>query len=103
VTKPTIAELRERVRGEVISRDDPGYEEARKARPGRQRDQHQWVRDFYEASAAHAEEGGYINFMAEDDQGRIKANYRRNYQRLVEIKRKYDPGNLFHLNQNIKP
>ncbi|HYT80015.1 MAG TPA: FAD-binding oxidoreductase, partial [Actinomycetota bacterium] len=44
-----------------------------------------WVRDFYEASAAHAEEGGYINFMAEDDQGRIKANYRRNYQRLVEI------------------
>ncbi len=62
-----------------------------------------WVRDFYEASAAHAEEGGYINFMAEDDQGRIKANYRGNYQRLVEIKRKYDPGKLFHLNQNIKP
>ncbi len=62
-----------------------------------------WVRDFYEASAAHAEEGGYINFMAADDQGRIKANYRGNYERLVETKRKYDPGNLFHLNQNIKP
>jgi FAD/FMN-containing dehydrogenase len=62
-----------------------------------------WVRDFYQASAAHAEEGGYINFMAGDDQARIKANYRGNYDRLVEVKRKYDPGNLFHLNQNIKP
>jgi FAD/FMN-containing dehydrogenase len=41
--------------------------------------------------------------MAEDDQGRIKDNYRGNYQRLVDVKRKYDPNNLFHVNQNIKP
>jgi FAD/FMN-containing dehydrogenase len=62
-----------------------------------------WVRGYYDATARHAEEGGYINFMAEDDQERIKANYKGNYERLVDVKRKYDPGNLFHLNQNIKP
>lgn len=62
-----------------------------------------WVRDYYDATAPHSEAGGYINFMAGDDQGRIKANYKGNYDRLVEVKRTYDPGNLFHLNQNIKP
>jgi FAD/FMN-containing dehydrogenase len=41
--------------------------------------------------------------MAGDDQGRIRANYGPNYDRLVEVKRTYDPGNLFHLNQNIAP
>ena len=41
--------------------------------------------------------------MSGDDQDRIKANYKGNYDRLVEVKRKYDPDNLFHLNQNIKP
>jgi FAD/FMN-containing dehydrogenase len=63
----------------------------------------QWVRDYYDATAPHSESGGYINFMAEDDQGRIKDNYGDNYKRLVDVKRKYDPNNLFHVNQNIKP
>ncbi|MGW7450408.1 FAD-binding oxidoreductase [Streptomyces sp. NPDC054787] len=62
-----------------------------------------WVRDYYEATAPHSEEGGYINFMAGDDQSRIRANYKGNYDRLVEVKRTYDPGNLFHMNQNITP
>jgi FAD/FMN-containing dehydrogenase len=62
-----------------------------------------WVRDYYEATAPHSEAGGYINFMSADDQQRIEANYRGNYRRLVDVKRKYDPDNLFHLNQNIKP
>ena len=62
-----------------------------------------WVRDYYEATAPHSEAGGYINFMAGDDQDRIKDNYKGNYERLVKIKREYDPGNLFHLNQNIRP
>jgi UDP-N-acetylenolpyruvoylglucosamine reductase len=62
-----------------------------------------WVRDYYDATAPHSEAGGYVNFMAEDDQARIKSNYKGNYERLVDVKRKYDPGNLFHLNQNIKP
>jgi FAD/FMN-containing dehydrogenase len=62
-----------------------------------------WVRDFYQATAPHSEEGGYINFMADDDQDRVRVNYKENYDRLVDVKRKYDPDNLFHLNQNIRP
>src|SRR3954464_3809456 len=62
-----------------------------------------WVRDFYDATAPLSEPGGYVNFMADDDQGRIRDNYKGNYDRLVDVKRAYDPGNLFHLNQNIKP
>ncbi len=63
----------------------------------------EWVRDYYKALEPHSSAGGYINFMDADDQGRIKENYRGNYDRLVSIKKTYDPGNLFHLNQNIKP
>jgi FAD/FMN-containing dehydrogenase len=62
-----------------------------------------WVRDYYAATAPLSEEGGYINFMAADDQERIRANYGGNYDRLVEVKKAYDPANLFHVNQNIKP
>jgi FAD/FMN-containing dehydrogenase len=62
-----------------------------------------WVKDYYAALAPHSTAGGYVNFMAEDDQGRIRDNYKGNYDRLASIKRKYDPGNLFHVNQNIKP
>ena len=62
-----------------------------------------WVRDYYDATAPHSEEGGYINFMAGDDQDRIRANYGQNYDRLVQVKSQYDPDNLFHMNQNIKP
>ena len=47
--------------------------------------------------------GGYVNFMADDDQSRVQDNYHGNYQRLAEVKRTYDPDNLFHLNQNIPP
>jgi FAD/FMN-containing dehydrogenase len=62
-----------------------------------------WVRDYYEATAPHSEVGGYVNFMAADDQGRIRDNYRGNYERLVDVKRAYDPDNLFRVNQNIEP
>ena len=51
-----------------------------------------WVRDYYDATAPHSEEGGYINFMADDDQDRIRANYKGNYDRLAQIKRTYDPA-----------
>jgi FAD/FMN-containing dehydrogenase len=71
--------------------------------PGQNEANIEWVRDYYDATAPHSEAGGYINFMSGDDQDRIKANYRGNYDRLVEVKRKYDPDNLFHVNQNIKP
>ncbi len=62
-----------------------------------------WVRDYYDATAPLSEEGTYVNFMAGDDQDRIKVSYKGNYDRLVEVKRKYDPDNLFRFNQNIKP
>ncbi|WP_244928850.1 FAD-binding oxidoreductase [Nocardioides sp. W7] len=62
-----------------------------------------WVRDYYDATAPLSEDGGYINFMAEDDQDRIGANYKGNYDRLRQVKRTYDPGNLFRHNQNIPP
>ena len=62
-----------------------------------------WVKDYYNAIRPHSLAGGYINFMADDDQGRIRDNYKGNYDRLASIKKKCDPGNLFHMNQNIKP
>ena len=62
-----------------------------------------WVRDYYDAIHPHSEPGGYVNFMAGDDQHRIRDNYRGNYQRLTEIKHRYDPDNLFRINQNIAP
>ena len=62
-----------------------------------------WVRDYAAALAPHSKEGGYINFMAADDQGRAAANYGANYDRLVDVKLEYDPDNLFHMNQNITP
>jgi FAD/FMN-containing dehydrogenase len=62
-----------------------------------------WVRGYYEALEPYSAEGGYINFMDGDDQSRIKANYRGNYERLAAIKATYDPNNVFHLNQNIHP
>ena len=62
-----------------------------------------WVRDYYDATAPHSEQGGYINFAADDDQSRAPANFGKNYNRLLQVKRKYDPENLFHVNQNIKP
>src|SRR6478736_6392481 len=62
-----------------------------------------WLRGYHEALAPYSEAGGYINFMQDDDYERIHDNYRQNYDRLVDVKRTYDPGNLFHFNQNIAP
>ena len=62
-----------------------------------------WVRDYYAAIAPMSEPGGYINFASADDQARAGANFGANYTRLREVKRRYDPDNLFHLNQNIEP
>ncbi|MCZ2805564.1 FAD-binding oxidoreductase [Modestobacter sp. VKM Ac-2983] len=62
-----------------------------------------WVREYHAAIAPHSEEGGYVNFASADDQPRAGANYGANHARLREVKRRYDPDNLFHLNQNIQP
>ena len=52
----------------------------------------EWVKDYYAATAPLSEAGGYINFMAGDDQDRIQDNYGANYDRLVEVKRDVRPG-----------
>ncbi len=63
-----------------------------------------WVKDFWQAMRAFSPRGAYVNFMADDEgDDRIRESYGANYDRLVTIKTKYDPTNLFHLNQNIKP
>jgi hypothetical protein len=62
-----------------------------------------WVKDYYAALQPHSAAGGYVNFMADDDQGRVRDNYKGSYERLAQVKAKYDPSNLFHVNQNIKP
>ena len=66
-------------------------------------DRIRWVREYYDATAPYAQPGGYVNFMADDDSGRVHDNYRGHYDQLATIKGHYDPGNLFHLNQNIRP
>jgi FAD/FMN-containing dehydrogenase len=71
--------------------------------PAVDEDRIRWVRDYHAATAQYAEPGGYVNFMASDDDGKVQDNYGGHYQRLAEIKTRYDPGNLFHLNQNIRP
>jgi FAD/FMN-containing dehydrogenase len=62
-----------------------------------------WAREFFNASAPHASGSVYVNFMTEDEEDRVKAAYGPNFDRLVELKNKYDPTNLFRLNHNIKP
>jgi FAD/FMN-containing dehydrogenase len=61
-----------------------------------------WARQFFEASRPYASAGAYVNFMTEDERDRIAAAYGANYDRLVQLKKKYDPDNVFHLNQNIR-
>jgi FAD/FMN-containing dehydrogenase len=63
-----------------------------------------WVRDYYDAVHPFSGyEGGYTNFMEAEDQDRVRKNYGTAYDRLAEVKARWDPGNLFRLNQNIEP
>jgi len=62
-----------------------------------------WARDFFKASAPYADGGVYVNFLTEDEGDRVKAAYGPNYDRLAKTKKKYDPNNLFRVNQNIVP
>ena len=61
-----------------------------------------WARDFFKASAPFASSGVYVNFLTEDEGDRVKAAYGPNYDRLAEIKKRYDPQNLFRVNMNIR-
>lgn len=63
-----------------------------------------WARQLFDATTPFATGGVYVNFMPEDEAQRVaKGAYGANYERLASIKAKYDPKNLFRMNQNIKP
>jgi FAD/FMN-containing dehydrogenase len=62
-----------------------------------------WSRELFRAVAPFASGGVYVNFMTAEEGDRVRAAYGPNFARLAEIKAKYDPTNLFRLNQNIPP
>ncbi|CAM3885808.1 BBE domain-containing protein [Pontibacter korlensis] len=62
-----------------------------------------WAKAYWNATHPYSLGGTCVNFLMEEGQERVKATYRDNYDRLVQVKRKYDPTNLFHINQNIVP
>ena len=62
-----------------------------------------WARHLFEAAAPFASGSVYVNFMPDDENDRVEKAYGTNYRRLAEIKRRYDPANLFRMNQNIRP
>jgi hypothetical protein len=64
----------------------------------------EWTREFWEAMEPYASESMYFNFsMLEEGTDMVRTTFRENYERLVDVKTTYDPGNLFRLNQNIEP
>jgi FAD/FMN-containing dehydrogenase len=63
-----------------------------------------WAKNYWEAVHPYGAGGGYVNFMMEGEgEDRIRGTYRNNYERLAQIKAKYDPNNFFRVNQNIRP
>src|SRR6266540_2405617 len=62
-----------------------------------------WTVGYWEAIHPYSAGGAYVNFMMDEGEDRVRATYGKNYARLAKIKKRYDPGNLFRVNQNIKP
>ncbi len=62
-----------------------------------------WTDEFWEAMQLFSSGGVYVNYLGEEGEERVRAAYGPNYDRLVALKNKYDPANLFRHNQNIKP
>ena len=79
----------------------PGYD------PQRNPDDHEhelrraW--GYFDDLHPYSAGGAYVNFMMDEGQERVQASFRDNYDRLAAIKSKYDPANLFRVNQNIRP
>jgi FAD/FMN-containing dehydrogenase len=63
----------------------------------------QWAKDYWLALHPFSAGGAYVNMMMDEGEDRVRAAYRGNYARLAQVKSKYDPSNLFRVNQNIKP
>ena len=62
-----------------------------------------WTIGYSEATEPYSSGGAYLNFTMDEGQERVRAGYGENYTRLAAIKAEYDPGNVFHVNQNIRP
>ncbi len=62
-----------------------------------------WARELFQAAAPFSTGGVYVNFLTQDEQDRVRLAYGSNYDRLATLKKKYDPNNLFRMNQNIPP
>ena len=62
-----------------------------------------WSKGYQEALHPYSAGGAYLNMIMDEGQDRVRAAYGENYDRLAKIKAKYDPDNLFHVNQNIHP
>jgi hypothetical protein len=90
----SIPQLRAALNGRVITPDDTGYDQAVRVA---------WVEAFA-AALRQGDAGAYVGFLAEEDQARVRQAYPgRTWERLAAIKARYDPTNLFHLDQNIPP
>jgi FAD/FMN-containing dehydrogenase len=64
----------------------------------------QWAKDYWEALHPMSAGGAYVNFLMDDEgSDRVRASYLGNFDRLQQVKRRYDPDNVFHINQNIPP
>lgn len=63
----------------------------------------QWARAFFAATEPFSSGGVYVNFLGVEGEERVRAAYGANYDRLVQVKTRYDPTNLFRVNQNVRP
>jgi FAD/FMN-containing dehydrogenase len=94
-TTDTAFSYRDARWAEVIFAVDPDP-----ANAGAMRD---WCVGYWDATHPYSAGGAYVNFMMDEGQERVRATYRDNYDRLARVKAQYDPGNVFHVNQNIHP
>jgi FAD/FMN-containing dehydrogenase len=62
-----------------------------------------WAREYWQALHRYSAGGAYVNMIMDEGQDQVRAAYRDNYDRLLAVKTKYDPTNLFRINQNIQP
>ncbi|MGA8272566.1 MAG: FAD-binding oxidoreductase [Candidatus Sulfotelmatobacter sp.] len=86
---------RDAVWAEVIVGVDPD--------PAKKEEISAWAKEYWTSLHPYSLGGAYVNFMMEEGEDRIRATYGNNYDRLAKIKKRYDPANLFRVNQNIKP
>lgn len=93
--RDTAWSFREANFGQVIVGVDPD--------PANNQPMIRWAKDYWDALHPFSAGGAYVNMIMDEGEEQVKAAYRDNYTRLVAIKNKYDPQNLFRMNQNIRP